>query len=119
MRPSLPRLAIATALLPALFCAAWGDDAAKAGRAPALELGQFEASGARLGMDIELALKAIAATKPQWAAALSASSAKQDCAREGRAIADLEFTGGLVSARMDARCAPSRRRPLARKFASH
>jgi hypothetical protein len=72
--------------------------------APPPPMGQFEASGARIGMDIGLAIKAISATKPQWSAGLAASGAQQDCGREGRAIANLEFTGGLVSARMDARC---------------
>lgn len=98
-----PALALATAL----GLSAWGAEAPRA--EPAAPMGHFEALGARLGMDMEVALRAIASAKPQWAAGLDASTAHRDCALEGRGIANLEFAGGLVSARMDARCLPDGR----------
>lgn len=72
--------------------------------APAAPVGSLDAAGARLGMDFEAALKAMALAKPSWAAGIDASSAAHDCPFFGRAIAHLEYSAGLLSARIDARC---------------
>lgn len=67
-------------------------------------IGSFDAAGARIGMDFDTALKAIAITKPEWALALTSSSAAIDCSTQGRAIVNLQYIKGLPSTRMDARC---------------
>lgn len=94
------KIRAACALLASLpFCAHAGPDAA---------LGRFEASGARLGMPLDLALEAMAATKPAWAAAIAEQKgqALADCSSQGRAIVALASSSGRPTAIMDARCEP-------------
>lgn len=70
-------------------------------------MGQYEASGARLGMSIELALEAISATKPAWSPALSQAreQAFRDCSTQGRSIIALSRgVDGLATAALDVRC---------------
>lgn len=68
--------------------------------------GYFEASGARIGMEFGLALDAIAATKPIWAARIEAQreSAMADCS-QGKAILILASNPtGRPSAALEAKC---------------
>lgn len=80
--------------------------------APA-SVGAFEASGARIGMNAELALKSIAATKPEWAGQIQgqAVGAAHDCAGQGRASVILAFAAGQPSAALDLRCAQAPQNP--------
>jgi hypothetical protein len=70
-------------------------------------IGHFEASGVRLGMSFDLALDAISATKPAWAAAVSQArvQASRDCSTQGRSIiAVSRSVDGLATAMLDIRC---------------
>lgn len=70
-------------------------------------MGQYEASGARLGMSIDLALEAISATKPAWSPAVSRAreQASHDCSTQGRSIIALSRgVDGLATAALDVRC---------------
>ena len=80
--------------------------AAPAAMADAMAMGQYEASGARLGMPFPLALEAIASTKASWAEMIATQKAQaiSDCAQSGRSIVYLSMSQGRLSASLDARC---------------
>lgn len=82
---------------------------------PPAPTGAFEVSGARLGMSVDLALKSIAATKPDWAAQIQAqaSDAARDCASQGRSSLILAFAAGQPSAILELRCAQAPQNPTA------
>lgn len=102
---ALPCLALCAAVAPAFAADA---PLANQSSAPKPLSGAFEVAGARLGMSPQLALQAMAATKPQWARAIAEQSATvaSDCQAHGRAAINLAFAAGSPSARMEASCPP-------------
>lgn len=80
---------------------------------PASPTGAFEISGARLGMSVDLGLKSIAATKPEWGAQIQAQAleAARDCASQRRASLILAFAAGQPSAMLELRCGQAPQNP--------
>ena len=69
-------------------------------------LGEFEASGARIGMSYPFALEVISETKSAWAPMIASqkTQAIRDCAQSGRSFIYLAMSKGYLSASLDAVC---------------